>query len=114
MNDPQVPQRQFVATMQIIACALVLGCCFAAAAIVKPVEAAEHLRLLIDPRLLPARCHLFRRVVAAAVVPVGQSSEGLPIGVQIAARPFEDETVLGIASVVDAAFGYRAPGMARG
>jgi amidase len=50
----------------------------------------------------------------AAVVPVGRSSEGLPIGVQIAARPFEDETVLGIASVVDAAFGYRAPGMARG
>jgi amidase len=34
--------------------------------------------------------------------------------VQIAARPFEDETVLGIASVVDAAFGYRAPGIARG
>jgi amidase len=50
----------------------------------------------------------------AAVVPVGRSPEGLPIGVQIAARPFEDETVLGIAAVVDAAFGYRAPGMARG
>jgi amidase len=54
----------------------------------------------------------------AAVVPVGRSNEGagsgLPIGVQIAARPFEDETVLGIASVVDAAFGYRAPGIARG
>jgi amidase len=48
----------------------------------------------------------------AAVVPVGQSSEGLPIGVQIAARPFEDETVLGVAGVVDAAFGFRAPGMA--
>jgi amidase len=50
----------------------------------------------------------------AAVVPVGRSQEGLPIGVQIAARPFEDETVLGIAAVVDAAFGYRAPAMARG
>jgi amidase len=48
----------------------------------------------------------------AAVVPVGQSPEGLPIGVQIVARPFEDETALGIASVVDAAFGYRAPPMA--
>jgi amidase len=45
----------------------------------------------------------------AAVVPVGRSREGLPIGVQIAARPFEDETVLGIAAVVDAAFGYRPP-----
>jgi amidase len=49
----------------------------------------------------------------AAVIPVGTSLEGLPIGVQIAARPFEDEAVLGIAVVVDAAFGYRAPAMAR-
>jgi amidase len=50
----------------------------------------------------------------AAVVPVGSSQEGLPIGVQIVARPFEDEKVLAIASVVDAAFGYRAPPMAQG
>jgi amidase len=50
----------------------------------------------------------------AAVVPVGTSLEGLPIGVQIVARPFEDETVLGIAAVVDAAFGYRPPAMALG
>jgi amidase len=48
----------------------------------------------------------------AAVVPVGRSPEGLPIGVQIVGRPFEDETVLGIAAVVDEAFGYRAPAMA--
>jgi Asp-tRNA(Asn)/Glu-tRNA(Gln) amidotransferase A subunit family amidase len=48
----------------------------------------------------------------AAVVPVGCSPEGLPIGVQIVARPFEDETALGIASIVDAAFGFRPPPMA--
>ena len=48
----------------------------------------------------------------AAVVPVGRSAEGLPIGVQIVARPFEDETALGIAGVVDAAFGYKVPLMA--
>jgi Asp-tRNA(Asn)/Glu-tRNA(Gln) amidotransferase A subunit family amidase len=48
----------------------------------------------------------------AAVVPVGRSREGLPIGVQIVARPFEDETALGIAAVVDGAFGYRPPEMA--
>ncbi|MGB6720537.1 MAG: amidase family protein, partial [Terracidiphilus sp.] len=48
----------------------------------------------------------------AAVVPVGRSPEGLPIGVQIAARPFEDEIALGVAAVVDEAFGYRAPAMA--
>jgi len=52
----------------------------------------------------------------AAVVPVGRTNEGegsgLPIGVQIVARPYEDETALGIAAIVDAAFGYRAPPMA--
>ena len=48
----------------------------------------------------------------AAVVPVGRSPEGLPIGVQIAARPFHDEIALGIAEVVDAAFGYRPPPLA--
>ena len=47
-----------------------------------------------------------------AVVPVGRSPEGLPIGVQIVARPFQDETALGVAAVVDAAFGYRSPPMA--
>jgi amidase len=49
----------------------------------------------------------------AAVVPVGRSPEGLPIGVQIAARPYEDEVALGVAAVIDAAFGYRPPPMAR-
>jgi Asp-tRNA(Asn)/Glu-tRNA(Gln) amidotransferase A subunit family amidase len=48
----------------------------------------------------------------SAVVPVAQSPEGLPIGMQIVARPFEDEIAIAIASVVDAAFGYRAPPMA--
>jgi len=48
----------------------------------------------------------------AAIVPVGKSKEGLPIGVQIAARPFQDELALGVAAVVDAAFGYCAPPMA--
>jgi Asp-tRNA(Asn)/Glu-tRNA(Gln) amidotransferase A subunit family amidase len=45
----------------------------------------------------------------AAVVPVGRSPEGLPIGVQIAGRPFEDERVLGIAAAVEAGFGYEPP-----
>lgn len=45
----------------------------------------------------------------AAVAPVGRSSEGLPIGVQIAGRPFEDELVLTVAGVVDREFGYRPP-----
>src|SRR5580704_16010657 len=45
----------------------------------------------------------------AAVLPVGWSPEGLPIGVQIAGRPFEDERVLGIAAAVEASFGYKPP-----
>ena len=45
----------------------------------------------------------------AAVVPVGKSPEGLPIGVQIAARPYEDEVALGIASAIDREFGFIAP-----
>jgi Asp-tRNA(Asn)/Glu-tRNA(Gln) amidotransferase A subunit family amidase len=45
----------------------------------------------------------------AAVVPVGQSVQGLPIGVQVAGRLFEDEIVLGIAGVLDREFGYRIP-----
>jgi amidase len=49
----------------------------------------------------------------AAVVPVGHSPQGLPIGVQIVARPFQDETALGVAAVVDAAFGYHAPPLAQ-
>jgi amidase len=48
----------------------------------------------------------------AAVVPVGTSAEGLPIGVQVAGRPFEDETVLAIAAAIELAFGYRVPPLA--
>jgi amidase len=48
----------------------------------------------------------------AAVVPVGASPEGLPIGVQIVARPFEDEIALGVAGLVDTEFGFRPPPMA--
>jgi Asp-tRNA(Asn)/Glu-tRNA(Gln) amidotransferase A subunit family amidase len=30
-------------------------------------------------------------------VPIGRSSEGLPLGVQVVGRRFEDDTVLGVA-----------------
>jgi amidase len=45
-------------------------------------------------------------------VPVSSSPEGLPIGVQVAGRPFEDEAVLAIASAIDREFGYRVPPLA--
>ena len=47
----------------------------------------------------------------AAVVRVGRSPEGLPIGVQMVGRPFEDEVVLQAAGVIDKAFGYVPPPM---
>lgn len=49
----------------------------------------------------------------AVVVPAGRSPQGLPIGVQVVARPFDDETALGVAAVIDAAFGYRPPPIAQ-
>jgi Asp-tRNA(Asn)/Glu-tRNA(Gln) amidotransferase A subunit family amidase len=45
----------------------------------------------------------------AAVVPVGRSPEGLPIGVQIAGRPWHDEQVLAVAAALDQDFGYTRP-----
>ncbi len=48
----------------------------------------------------------------AAVVPVGRSSDGLPIGVQVASYPHQDEAVLAIAELLDQDFGYLPPPMA--
>jgi len=45
----------------------------------------------------------------AAVVPISRSRDGLPIGVQIAGRPYQDEVVLSIAEMVDRDFGYKTP-----
>jgi len=46
----------------------------------------------------------------AAVVPVGQSAEGLPIGVQIVGRPWEEELVLALAGEVERECGgFRKP-----
>jgi len=45
-----------------------------------------------------------------ASVPLGLSNEGLPIGVQIIGRPFEDELVLAVAEVIEQARGpWQAP-----
>jgi Asp-tRNA(Asn)/Glu-tRNA(Gln) amidotransferase A subunit family amidase len=46
----------------------------------------------------------------AATVPVAHSSEGLPIGVQIVGRPWEEELVLGVSEAVEKARpGFIAP-----
>jgi len=46
----------------------------------------------------------------AAVVTVGKSPEGLPIGVQVVGRPWEEEAVLGVAAKIeDACGGFRRP-----
>ena len=69
----------------------------------KPVEYLDAMRYSQWFNLLAA---------PAAVVPVGRSPEGLPIGVQVVGRPFEDELVLKAASVIDEAFGYTPPPIA--
>jgi len=45
----------------------------------------------------------------AAVVPMGRSPEGLPIGVQIVGRPWEEERVLAISRCVEQAGGWKEP-----
>jgi Asp-tRNA(Asn)/Glu-tRNA(Gln) amidotransferase A subunit family amidase len=46
----------------------------------------------------------------AAVVPVGKSPEGLPIGVQVVGRPWEDEAVLAVAAKIESVTGgFRPP-----
>lgn len=46
----------------------------------------------------------------AAVVPVGESTEGLPIGVQIVGRPWEEEQVLSVVAILERECGgWRVP-----
>jgi Asp-tRNA(Asn)/Glu-tRNA(Gln) amidotransferase A subunit family amidase len=45
----------------------------------------------------------------AAVVPVGRSPEGLPIGVQIVGKPWEEEVVLAVAAAVEKDSGGYVP-----
>ncbi len=45
----------------------------------------------------------------AAVVPVGKSADGLPIGVQIVGRPYEEYSVCTIAEALEKVFSWQAP-----
>lgn len=45
----------------------------------------------------------------AAVVPVGRSPEGLPIGVQVVGRPYADEEVLVVAAAIEREFERQTP-----
>jgi Asp-tRNA(Asn)/Glu-tRNA(Gln) amidotransferase A subunit family amidase len=45
-----------------------------------------------------------------AVLPVSRSNEGLPVGVQIVGRPWEEEQVLAVAAQLESqGFGFRPP-----
>jgi Asp-tRNA(Asn)/Glu-tRNA(Gln) amidotransferase A subunit family amidase len=50
----------------------------------------------------------------AAVVPMGSSPEGLPIGVQVVGRPWEEEQVLAVAERIEHAGGWREPPILKG
>jgi Asp-tRNA(Asn)/Glu-tRNA(Gln) amidotransferase A subunit family amidase len=45
----------------------------------------------------------------AATVPVGRSPEGLPIGVQVVGRPYEEALVLSVAAVIERECGGYVP-----
>jgi amidase len=48
----------------------------------------------------------------AVALPIGESNEGLPIGVQISARPWQEELVLSLAEILEKECGgWRAPPM---
>jgi Asp-tRNA(Asn)/Glu-tRNA(Gln) amidotransferase A subunit family amidase len=47
----------------------------------------------------------------AAVVPMGISPEGMPIGVQIVGRPWDEERVLAVAACLERADEWTAPSM---
>ena len=42
----------------------------------------------------------------AISVPAGLTAEGLPLGLQLIGRPFDEETVLGVAAAIEAAAGF--------
>ena len=46
------------------------------------------------------------------VVPASQSREGLPIGVQVVARPWQEHVALGIAKHIEHSFGWKQPPLA--
>src|SRR5205085_633991 len=48
----------------------------------------------------------------AVAVPVTQSVDGLPISVQIAGRPWQEEVILAVAAIVEERFGYKVPPLA--
>lgn len=45
----------------------------------------------------------------AAAVPIAQTNEGLPIGIQVIGRPYKEEEVLAVAGVLDRQFGWKKP-----
>lgn len=47
----------------------------------------------------------------AVVVPVGRSAEGLPIGVQVIGRPYEEMLLLKVAEEIEKRFGWQEPSM---
>jgi amidase len=74
-------------------------------------------RIAVDGRIIGYNDLLFWPGITCAfhlpatVVPVGQSAEGLPIGVQVAGPPFGDLTTIAVAEMLEAeGFGFVAPG----
>ncbi len=84
---------------------------------VLPFTATSHEHSLWDDELFPALTYCFGFSLLqypAATVRVGSDAQGLPIGVQIVAKPWREDVALAIARRLEAAFGgWQKPALAQ-
>lgn len=80
---------------------------------VLPFAALPHERCLWEPQLTNAASYLAYMTFGpstTAVVRIGESADGLPMGVQIVAKPWEEAKVLAVAKHLERMFGgWQAP-----
>ena len=53
-------------------------------------------------------CRRAWRGVPGMSVPAGLDAQGLPLGLQVIGRPFDEETVFAVSGVIEAAAGFSA------
>jgi amidase len=98
-HDFKSRMTRFVADFDVIVCP--------AAAIPAPAHETEMKSL--EATMLPCTAPFSITGWPVAVVRVGTSEEGLPIGLQIAGKPFQEHVVLAVARLVEQEFGGFVP-----
>ena len=57
----------------------------------------------------PARFHELQAGLPGIAVPAGKDSQGLPLGLQLIGRPFDEETLFSLGEVIEQAAGRFTP-----